>query len=165
MMIDVNSVFVWNLLKACSTPNTCAMVREQKWRVCRIMQLVSRGSGMVQLRGVCVWDFGEREDILVEDNIARNINTIRWHMKTLIPFVKRAIPQKHTFFRSKLQLPFIIWSKMRPTCTPKNFKEAIIWLITKESFKRSLHVNDTTWSSINEETSSGKSITPESKRY
>ena len=54
-------------------------------------------------------------------------------MKTLVPFVKRAIPKKYTKFGPKLELVLIIRTKMRPACTTKNFEKSIIWNLIKQS--------------------------------
>ena len=53
-------------------------------------------------------------------------------MKTLVPFVKRAIPKKYTKFGPKLELVLIIRTKMRPACTTKNFEKSIIWNLIKQ---------------------------------
>ena len=74
----------------------------------------------------------EREYTLVKHNITRDVDTVGWNMKTLVPFVKRAIPKKYTKFGPKLELALIIRTKMRPACTTKNFEKSIIWNLIKQ---------------------------------
>ena len=74
----------------------------------------------------------EREYTLVKHNITRDVDTVGWNMKTLVPFVKRAIPKKYTKFGPKLELVLIIRTKMRPACTTKNFEKSIIWNLIKQ---------------------------------
>ena len=47
-------------------------------------------------------------------------------MKTLVPFVKRAIPKKYTKFGPKLELVLIIRTKMRPAGTHEHLKKGIV---------------------------------------
>ena len=74
----------------------------------------------------------EREYTLVKHNITRDVDTVGWNMKTLVPFVKRAIPKKYTKFGPKLELVLIIRTKMRPACTTKNLEKIIIWNLIKQ---------------------------------
>jgi hypothetical protein len=68
----------------------------------------------------------ERKNILVEDHIATNIDSIGWDMETFVSFVKRAIPKKHTFFRTILKLVIVIRTEVGPTGTPKHLKKGIV---------------------------------------
>jgi hypothetical protein len=73
-----------------------------------------------------LWHGGKWEDVLIKDNITRYVDTICWHMKALVAFMKRTITQKYTFLRPKFKLSMIIWTKMGPTGTPEHLKEGIV---------------------------------------
>jgi hypothetical protein len=53
---------------------------------------------------------------------------------------------------------------MRPASTPKHLKEGIIRLFIKKKFNMSLHVENTSGSTVDEKTSSGECLTPIAKR-
>jgi hypothetical protein len=55
-------------------------------------------------------------------------------MKTLATFVFRAVTEKDTFFGTKLKLMIVIWTKMRPADTTKNFEKCIVRNLIKETF-------------------------------
>jgi hypothetical protein len=44
-------------------------------------------------------------------------------MKTLVPFVKRAIPKKNALLGAKLKLATVARTSMRPARTSENFEE------------------------------------------
>jgi hypothetical protein len=44
-------------------------------------------------------------------------------MKTLVPFVKRAIPKENALLGAKLKLATAARNSMRPTRTTQNFEE------------------------------------------
>jgi hypothetical protein len=85
-------------------------------------------------------------------------------METLVPFMKWTISQEYTFFGTKLKFMLVIWAKVGPTRTPKDLEEGVIRNFTQQTFKRSLHINNSSRYAINEETSSGEGITPIAKR-
>jgi hypothetical protein len=61
-------------------------------------------------------------------------------MKAFVPFVKSTIAKENTFFRSILQLAFIVRAQMGPTRTAKDLKEGVIWQFVKKELKWSFHV-------------------------
>jgi hypothetical protein len=68
------------------------------------------------------WKIRERENILIKNNIARNINVpFRW-VKTFETFVGVAVAKKDTSFGTELNLFCIVGAKIGPTCTPKSSK-------------------------------------------
>jgi hypothetical protein len=54
--------------------------------------------------------FGEGKNILIKNDVARDINASSRNIKTLEPFVQIAIAKENTFFRSKLKFMSIIRS-------------------------------------------------------
>ena len=90
-----------------------------------------------------LWHGGKGKDVLIKDNITGYIDTICWHMKALVAFMKRTITQKHTFLRPKLKLSMIIWTKMGPAGTPEHLKEGIVRSFMEKELNRSFHINDT----------------------
>jgi hypothetical protein len=85
-------------------------------------------------------------------------------MKALVAFVKRTIPKEYIFFRSKLQLAFVVRTQMWPTRTTKNLEEGVVWQFIKKKLKWSFHREHTSGSTVDEKTSSGEIITPKTKR-
>jgi hypothetical protein len=85
-------------------------------------------------------------------------------METFVTFVKRTITKENTFFRAKLELMLIIWTDMRPTCTPKYLEKGVIMRCVEELFNRSFHVENTCRQAVNEETGYKECITPKKKR-
>jgi hypothetical protein len=55
------------------------------------------------------------------------------HIEALITFMKRAIVEEDTFFGTKGQFVFIVWTKIRPANTTTNTQQGIIWRSIKES--------------------------------
>ena len=51
-------------------------------------------------------------------------------METLIAFMQRAVAKEDTLLGAKLEFAIIVWMKMGPTSTPKDFEEGIIWCLT-----------------------------------
>jgi hypothetical protein len=86
-------------------------------------------------------------------------------VETLIAFVKSTITEEDTLLRTKFKLSIIVWPKVRPTRTTKNFKEHIIREFLEQELKGCLHIEKPSWSSIDQKTRSGKSITPKEKRH
>jgi hypothetical protein len=85
-------------------------------------------------------------------------------MKTTITFMKGTIAKKDTLFGPKFQFPFVVWACMRPARTPKHLKEGIIRLFIEKKFNRSLHIENTSGSTVDEKTGSREGITPKTKR-
>jgi hypothetical protein len=84
-------------------------------------------------------------------------------METFVPFVKRTITKENTFFRAKLELMLIIWTDMRPACTPKYLEKGVIRRCVEELFNRSFHVENTCRQAVNEKTGCKECITPKTK--
>jgi cytochrome c oxidase assembly protein Cox11 len=76
---------------------------------------------------------GEGKHIFIENNIPGYIYTVCRNMKTLVTFVKRAISQKNTLFRSKLKFAIIVWAKVWPASTAKHFKKCVVWCFTEKT--------------------------------
>ena len=85
-------------------------------------------------------------------------------MKTLVTFVERTVPKKHTLFRSILKFMLIVRTKMRPTRTAEHFEEGVIWSFIKQHFEWRLHVKASCGNPVYQKTGSNKSIAPEPKR-
>lgn len=47
-------------------------------------------------------------------------------MKTDVSLVVQTVPQKHTHSGTKIKFVTVIWTEMRETGTPKDFKK-IVW--------------------------------------
>ena len=109
-------------------------------------------------------ELGKGKNMLIKHDIPRYIDTICGNMKTFISFMERAIAKKDTLLGTKLKLALVIRAKMWPASTPKNLKKCIIRLFIKENLNGSLHVQNTSGTTIYEKTCSGESITPESER-
>jgi hypothetical protein len=74
-----------------------------------------------------------RKHRLIEDNITRNINFPRGSIKTLVAFMHRTIPQKHTHLRPEFELVRVIFAETRPTSAPKNAEKGVVRLNVHES--------------------------------
>ena len=85
-------------------------------------------------------------------------------MKTLVPFMKRTITKKHALFRPNLQLALVIWTKMRPTRTPKDLEKSIIRSFIQQELKWCFHLTESCRESVNEKACGGKCITPKPER-
>jgi hypothetical protein len=96
----------------------------------------------------------------IKNNIPRNIDSICRNMKTLITLVHRTVTKEDTLFGSKLEFALIVRSKMRPTRTPEHLKKGIVRHFPQKTLKRCLHIDHSTWESIDKKASSGESITP-----
>ena len=107
---------------------------------------------------------GKWKNMLIKHDIPGYVDTIGGNMKTFVPFMKRAIAQKNTLFGAKLKLVLVVRAEMWPASAPKDLKKGIIRLFIKENLNGSLHIQDTSGSTVYEKTCSGESITPESKR-
>ena len=147
-----------------TAPNTCTMVRKQNRSICNIFKLVNRGRDR-RCRSGCGggWHVSKRKHSLIEDDISRNIHTIRWNMETLVPLMERAITQEDTLFRAKLKLTIVVRPKMRPTSTPKHFEESIVRCIMQQFFNGCIHIENTSRQPIYKKTGCMKSITPKMK--
>ena len=102
--------------------------------------------------------------MLIKHNIPRDVDTISGHMQTFVSFMKRAITKKYTLLGTKLELALVIWTEMGPASTPKHLEKGVVRLFIKENFNGSLHIQNTSGSTIDEKTCSGESITPKTKR-
>jgi hypothetical protein len=61
----------------------------------------------------------KRENILIKDNITRDIYTPGGHIKTFNTFMTRTITKKNTTFRAEREFVFVIRMKVGPTRTAK----------------------------------------------
>ena len=100
------------------------------------------------------------KDILIKNNVPRDIDMIGRNMETFIPFMKRTVAQKHTLLRTEIKFMTVIRSKMRPASTPKYLKKGVVRCFIKKSLKRSFHLNGATRKPIDEKTGCSKSIIP-----
>jgi hypothetical protein len=64
--------------------------------------------------------------MLIENNITKYIDSVGRNVKAFITLVKQAIPKENTLFGAKLKFSFVVRMEMKPTGTPKDFKESII---------------------------------------
>ena len=110
------------------------------------------------------WKIRKRKNMLIKDNITRNIHTICWNVKAFITFVQRTVPKEDTFFRTKLKLTIIVRTEMRPTRTTEDFEKSVVRSLMKQEFKRSFHAKKPRRKSIYKKTGGSKSITPKTKR-
>ena len=107
--------------------------------------------------------FGKGKNMLIKHDIPRYIDMISGNMKTFVSFMKRAIAKKDTLFGSKLHLAFVIWTEVWLASTPKNLEKGVFRLFIKANINGSLHVQNTSGSTVYEKTCSGESITPKPK--
>ena len=107
---------------------------------------------------------GKGKNMLIKHDVPRYIDTISGNMKTFVTFMKRAIAKKNTLLGTKLELTLVIWTEMGPASTPKHLEKGVVRLFIKENFNGSLHIQNTSGSTIDEKTCSGESITPKTKR-
>ena len=107
---------------------------------------------------------GKGKNMLIKHDVPRYIDTISGNMKTFVTFMKRAITKKNTLLGTKLELTLVIWTEMGPASTPKHLEKGVVRLFIKENFNGSLHIQNTSGSTIDEKTCSGESITPKTKR-
>jgi hypothetical protein len=87
-MIDVIIRGLVQKLQPGSSSGSCTMVRKQGWRIRNICKLVNGNrcrSGINRCSGRR--HMSKRENILIEDDIARNIDSIGWDMQTFVAFV------------------------------------------------------------------------------
>jgi hypothetical protein len=130
-------------LKTSAASDTCSMVRKQRRSICSIYKLIRQRWNRSHMWYGCrsvVRKCGKGEHILIEHYVTRYVNTVRGNMEALVPFVKRTIPKEDALFGPKLQLALVIWTKMRPTSTPKNLKKRIIWEFIEQEFKGGFHL-------------------------
>jgi hypothetical protein len=76
------------------------------------------------------------EDVLIEYDVSRDVDTPSGYIKALIAFVRGAITKEATPFRMEFKLLGIVGSKVRPTRTTKHLEPVVIWFSAKEPFKR-----------------------------
>ena len=60
------------------------------------------------------------ENILIKDNISRNIDTTSGHIKAFNSFMTRTISKENTPFRSEREFMLVIWTKVGPASTTKD---------------------------------------------
>ena len=84
----------------------------------------------------------KEKNMLIKDNITRDIHTICWNMKAFIPFMHRTIPKEDTFFRTELKLATIIMTEMRPAHTTEHLKKGVIRSLMEQECKRSFHTKE-----------------------
>jgi len=72
--------------------------------------------------------------VFIKNNMTGHINFTCCKIKTFISMILQDITNKNTVFRSKIDFVFVIWSKIRPTCRTKNFKEMIVRSMTVNNF-------------------------------
>jgi hypothetical protein len=84
----------------------------------------------------------ERKNMLIKDNISRDIHPTRFSIKTFIPFMQGAIAEKYTFFGMKKKFVFVVSTQMRPTSTSKHSHHEIIWWCMKKMLYRAGVVKD-----------------------
>jgi hypothetical protein len=80
--------------------------------------------------------FIKGEDVLIEYDVSRDVDTPSGYIKALIAFVRGAITKEATPFRMEFKLLGIVGSKVRPTRTTKHLEPVVIWFSAKEPFKR-----------------------------
>jgi hypothetical protein len=72
--------------------------------------------------------------VFIKNEMTGYINFTCGKIKTFISMMVQAITNKNTVFRSEIDYVFVIWSKIRPACTTKNFKEMIVRSMTINNF-------------------------------
>lgn len=93
--------------------------------------------------------FGKRKHTLIKYDITRNVYTTGINIKTLVPFMEGAIPDKYTLLGAERKFIFIIWTKVWPACTTKNTKHGIIRRSIKKTLQRTFVINDSCRHAIN----------------
>jgi hypothetical protein len=84
----------------------------------------------------------ERKNMLIKDNISRDIHHIRFSIKTFIPFMQGAIADKYTFFGTERKFVLVVSTQIRPTSTSKHSHRGIIWWCMKKMLYRAGVVKD-----------------------
>jgi hypothetical protein len=77
---------------------------------------------------------GKRKHILIKHDVTRDIDSVRRNMEAFVPFVESTVPEKDTLLRPKLEFVFVVWSKVRPTCTPEDLQKSVIGSFIKQEF-------------------------------
>jgi hypothetical protein len=63
------------------------------------------------------------EHMFIKEDTTRNMDPIRWNLKTLVTIVERTIAHTNTLFLKKFKFTLIIRLKVMPIDTNKNFKK------------------------------------------
>jgi hypothetical protein len=58
----------------------------------------------------------------IKNNVTGDIDSTSGNFKALNTFVTWAITKKDTLFGAEYKFAFVVWAKIRPTCTTKNTK-------------------------------------------
>jgi hypothetical protein len=74
---------------------------------------------------------GERENMLIKDDISRYIYATSGYIKALEAFMK-IIPKKNTLLRTESKFMGIIGTKIWPTCATKRAERGIINLLLEK---------------------------------
>jgi hypothetical protein len=109
--------------------------------------------------------FGERKFIFIKDNIPRDVNSARGHIKALKTFVMRTVTKKDTLFGMRGKFPLIIGMEIWPTSTPKNLEEGIIRSLFIEALEWSHKLKELARCSVYEIGSRNKSLISEFKGH
>jgi hypothetical protein len=77
---------------------------------------------------------GKWINVLIKDYISSDVDAICGRIKAFITFMVEAVPQENTS-GVKIHFVVIIWTKVGPAGTPKNFQKSIIRRLFEEQFK------------------------------
>jgi hypothetical protein len=100
------------------------------------------------------------ENRLIKHDIARDVNTPRGFIQTLIPFMHRTIAEEDTLLRPKRKFMSIILAKTRPSRTTKCAERLIVWMDTKEAMHRCVLLENRCGHAVNKKTLGKKSFIP-----
>jgi hypothetical protein len=87
---------------------------------------------------LCIWiQFVEGIYCFMKNDIPGDIDPTTSHIKTLEPLMKITIPKEYTLLGVKLELVFIEWAKVWPTCTSKGVHACVVWFFLEKCLKSS----------------------------
>jgi hypothetical protein len=84
----------------------------------------------------------------IEYDVPRDIDPATGDIKTFKPFIKIAIPKKHTMLGAKLELVNIEWANILPACTLKRVHACLICFSLQKFLKGGIEVYDLGWKPI-----------------
>ena len=73
---------------------------------------------------------------------------------------RSTVSYKNTHAGAKLELPSVIWTKVRPAGTPKDFEKGVVGCVSKETHERCRIINDRTRQAIDQVASCTKRFIP-----
>jgi len=98
--------------------------------------------------------------VFIKNDMTGYINFTHCKIKAFISMMVQAITNKNIFFRYEINFVFLIWLKIRPACTTKNFKEMIVRSMTINNFVWGFLIENRSRETIDNISGREKSIFP-----